>query len=136
MARIKRPTAVPGPASPADSDAVGRAVMEHLLRLEERSIPGLAADVMPVFLRDTTLRLAALRDAMSRADSVEAHRMAHTIHGSVASIGAATMLGTCAEILRHVRAGNLAPCPPLIAALTSDLESIRRVAEAHGITAK
>ena len=134
MARTKAPKPSAVPASPSDGDAVGRAVMDHLLKLEERSVPGLAADVMPVFLRDTTVRLAALRDAISRADNVEAHRMAHTIHGSVASIGAATMVRTCADVLRHVRERNLDQCAPLISALTSDLDSIRRAATAHGIT--
>lgn len=125
----------PVPAAASGSDAVGRAVMEQLLQMEARSTPGLAAEVMPVFLRDMTIRLSTLRDATARADSVEAHRVAHTIHGSAASIGAVTMVRTCAEILRNVRDHNLGECPPLISALTSDLESIRLAAATHGIKA-
>lgn len=133
--RVGAPATAQVPPSPDDNQAVGRAVMEQLLQLEKRTTPGLAAEVMPVFLRDMTVRLAAVREATARVDAVEAHRLAHTIHGSAASIGAVTMVRACAEILRHVRDGNLDQCAPLISALIADLESIRRAAAAHGITA-
>lgn len=107
--------------------------MEQLRLLEERSIPGLGAEVMPVFLRDTTTRLSALSAAIAAGDSVEVHRVAHTIHGSAASIGAATMVRACSEILRHVKQHQLDQCGPLLGALVSDFESIRRAAVAHGI---
>ena len=90
MARHK-PEGAGGDAATPDN-AVGRAVVEQLLQLEARSAPGLAADVMPVFLRDRTVRLAALRDATERADGVEAHRAAHTIHGSILANASSDLL--------------------------------------------
>jgi len=86
-----KPEGAGGDAATPDN-AVGRAVVEQLLQLEARSAPGLAADVMPVFLRDRTVRLAALRDATERADGVEAHRAAHTIHGSILANASSDLL--------------------------------------------
>jgi HPt (histidine-containing phosphotransfer) domain-containing protein len=113
-----------------EPDAAGRQVMEHLRRLEERAAPGLAAQVMPVFLRDTATRLESLREAVRQRDGVAAHRVAHTLHGSAATVGAATMVHACAEIIREVRLGAFDGCDRLLGELDQDFESIRRAAEA------
>ena len=126
------------PASPAqptpplrDADAAGRQVIEHLRQLEARSAPGLVARVLPVFLRDTTARLANLRHAVTHRDAQTAHRIAHTLHGSAATVGAAPMVAVCADIIREVRCGAFDRCDGLLAALEDDFESIRRAADAN-----
>jgi HPt (histidine-containing phosphotransfer) domain-containing protein len=113
-----------------DLDAAGRDVMVHFRRLEGRA-PGLAAQVLPVFIKDTEARLAALREALDALDSVAAHRVAHTLHGSVASVGAATMVHACAEIIRAVRLGAFDGCNRHLQDLQDDFASIRRAAEAN-----
>lgn len=123
-----RPTSPP----PRDLDAAGRDVMQHFQRLEGRA-PGLAAQVLPVFIKDTEARLAALREALDALDSVAAHRVAHTLHGSVASVGAATMVHACAEIIRAVRLGAFEGCDRHLQQLQDDFASIRRAAEAHRV---
>lgn len=106
--------------------------MQHFQRLEGRA-PGLAAQVLPVFIKDTEARLAALREALDALDSVAAHRVAHTLHGSVASVGAATMVHACAEIIRAVRLGAFEGCDRHLQHLQDDFASIRRAAEAHRV---
>ena len=130
-ARVAPSRPVPAEVAPPprEPDAAGRQVMEHLRRLEERAAPGLAAQVMPVFLRDTATRLESLREAVRQRDGVAAHRVAHTLHGSAATVGAATMVHACAEIIREVRLGAFDGCDRLLAELDQDFESIRRVAE-------
>jgi hypothetical protein len=116
----RTPEPAVAPAPPArDADAVGRQVIEHLRQLEERAAPGLAARVLPVFLRDTTTRLANLRHAVAV--------------GSAATVGAAPMVAACAEIIREVRSGAFDRCDALLAALDDDFESIRRAADANRI---
>lgn len=114
---------------PREPDAAGRQVMDHLRRLEERAAPGLAAQVMPVFLRDTATRIESLREAVKQRDGVAAHRVAHTLHGSAATVGAANMVHACAEIIREVRVGAFDGCDRLLTELDLDFESIRRAAE-------
>lgn len=123
----------PRPAPPPrDLDAAGRDVMQHFRRLEGRA-PGLAGQVLPVFIKDTEVRLVALGDALAAHDSVAAHRVAHTLHGSVASVGAASMVHACAEIIRAVRLGAFEGCDQLLRDLEDDFASIRRAAEAHRV---
>jgi HPt (histidine-containing phosphotransfer) domain-containing protein len=124
--------AAPAPPPPRDVDAAGRDVMQHFRRLEGRA-PGLAAQVLPVFIHDTDARLKALREAVDALDSVAAHRVAHTLHGSVASVGAATMVHSCAEIIRAVRLGAFEGCDRHLQNLQDDFASICRAADAHRI---
>ena len=126
-----QPEPRPGPP-PRDPDAAGRDVIQHFRRLEGRA-PGLAGQVLPVFIKDTEVRLVALRDALAAHDSVGAHRVAHTLHGSVASVGAGTMVHACAEIIRAVRLGAFEGCDQLLHDLEDDFASIRRAAEAHRV---
>ena len=134
-----RPPAVPSPPAavvpppPPDSDATGRLVMEHLRRLEERAAPGLAAQVIPVFLKDTAIRIESLRAAVTTHDGATAHRVAHTLHGSAATVGAAPMVQACAEIIREVRLGAFDGCDRLLDQLDQDFESIRRAAASERI---
>jgi HPt (histidine-containing phosphotransfer) domain-containing protein len=114
------------PAAPRDHEAAGRAVIAHLRQLEERSAPGLTAQVLPVFLKDTAARLAALKDAVDRKDANTAHRLAHTLHGSAATVGAASMVTSCAEVIREVRHGVFDRCDDLIKELMLDFEAIQK----------
>ena len=119
-----------------DADAVGREVMEHLRRLEERASPGLTAQVMPVFLKDTAARLVALREAVDRKDGPAAHRIVHTLHGSAATVGASSMVSNCADMIREVRVGAFDRCDGLIAELTFDFEAIQRAVAAEWTRAR
>lgn len=119
---------VPPPRPVRDTEAAAREVLAHLRVLEERGSPGLTSQVMPVFLKDTLTRLDALRLAIAEKDGSDAHRIAHTLHGSAATVGASTMVTTSAEIIREVRCGAFDRCPELIADLTSDFEAIQRAA--------
>jgi HPt (histidine-containing phosphotransfer) domain-containing protein len=130
LQRVAVPGTPPAPP-PRDPDAAGRDVVEHLRRLEERAVPGLAGQVLPVFLRDTAHRVESLREAVAAKDDHMAHRLAHTMHGSAAAVGAATMVRVCAELIRAVRSGSFDQCDELIAELEADLESIRRATAAN-----
>ncbi len=123
-----RPVAAVLPPAP-QADTTGRQVMRHLRELEERALPGLAEQVLPMFLSDTSRRIESLRDAVKQRDGLEAHRIAHTLHGSTATVGATDMVQACAEIIREVRHGSFDRCDRQLQELDRDFESIRRAAE-------
>lgn len=110
-------------------DAAGAHVVRHLRGLEERTLPGLAAQMMPMFLRETAWRIESLREAVKQRDGLTAHRIAHTLHGSAATVGAANMVMACAEIIREVRLGSFDGCDRRLQELDRDFDSIRRAAE-------
>ncbi len=120
---------LPPPPPARDHEAMARDVMAYLRTLEDRGSPGLTAQVMPVFLRDTSARLDALTEAVAQNDGTSAYRIAHTLHGSAATVGAASMVSTCADLIREVRCGAFDRCDHLIAELTLDFEAIRRAAD-------
>ena len=126
----------PKPVAPRrperDHDALARDVMAYLGILEQRGAPGLTAQVMPVFLKDTSTRLDALKAAVAQKDGTVAYRIAHTLHGSAANVGAAGMVGTCADLIREIRVGAFDQCDGLIADLRLDYEAIQRAAGMQG----
>ena len=115
---------------PRDAGDLGAIVLEHLRRLEARGSPGLAAQVIAIFLQDTSARLAALREAVARKDSDAVRRVAHTLHGSASMVGAASLERGCAEIITQVRSGSFDRCEAIVAELDADFEAIRRTVKA------
>lgn len=120
------PAPAPAPAKPRPDP--GAEVLDHLRKLEARASAGLAAHVLPIFLQDTAVRLAALRDGVARKDGDTVHRVAHTLHGSAATVGASTFVRGCVDIIREIRTGSFDQCEPILTELESDLELIRRSA--------
>lgn len=120
------PAPPPRPVKPPHDP--GAEVIEHLRKLEARASAGLAAHVLPIFLQDTAVRLAALRDGVARKDGDTVHRLAHTLHGSAATVGASTFVRGCVDIIREIRTGSFDQCEPILTELESDLELIRRSA--------
>ena len=123
---VAAPAPAPAPVKPRHDP--GAEVMEHLRKLEARASAGLAAHVLPIFLQDTAVRLAALRDGVARKDGDTVHRVAHTLHGSAATVCASTFVRGCVDIIREIRTGSFEQCEPIITELEGDLELIRRSA--------
>lgn len=114
---------------------VGSEVRERLRELDAKGSPGLAAQVAEVFLDDTAARLNALRDAIARRDGEATYRIAHTIQGSAAMIGAASMARSCAELTTAARNGAFDSCEALVADLGAGFEAIQRAVRPEGSSA-
>ena len=106
---------------------LGAEVLEHLRRLEAKGSPGLAARVLEIFLQDTSTRLNALREAVARRDGDATYRVAHTLQGSAAMVGAASVARSCAELVAAARSESFDRCEALVADLDAGVEAIRRV---------
>lgn len=113
---------------PSDLD-MGAEMLAHLRQLEARGSPGLVAHVIEAFLRDTTTRVATLRDAVAAGDVDTVYRVAHTLHGSSAMIGASVMASRCAELSRASQAATLDGADAIVEELAEALETIRRAVE-------
>jgi HPt (histidine-containing phosphotransfer) domain-containing protein len=106
---------------------MGVEVLEHLRGLEAKGSPGLAAQVIEMFLRDTSTRLASLREAIARRDVDATYRLAHTLQGSAAMVGAASMARSCAELTSAARGGSFDRCEAIVTELDSGFQAIQRV---------
>lgn len=112
------------------SSSLGTEVLAHLRQLEAKGSPGLAARLAGVFLRDTGARLEVLRDAVARQDAHAIGRVAHTLQGSAAMVGALILASRCAELRDTASHGSFDRCDRLIAELQTGLDEIRRVMDA------
>ena len=116
----------PGRRKPDATPDLGLEVLEHLRRLEAKGSPGLAAQVIEIFLQDTSTRLKALREAVARRDGEAAYRVAHTLQGSASMVGAVSVASSCAELVKAARSGSFDRCEAIVADLDAGFEAIQR----------
>lgn len=119
------------PSAPADDAAD---VLEYLHRLEAQGSPGLAAEVIEIFLQDTSHRLTALRHAIAEGDGETVFRVAHTLQGSASMIGAASVARGCNALATSARSGSFDQCKVLLAELDARFEAIQRAMPVSRLT--
>ena len=109
-------------------------VLEYLHRLEAQGSPGLAAEVIEIFLQDTSHRLTALRHAIAQEDGETVFRVAHTLQGSASMIGAASVARGCNALAKSARSGSFDQCKVLVAELDARFEAIQRAMPVSRLT--
>ena len=114
------------PAPPGASADGAAEVLAYLRRLEAQGSPGLAAEVIELFLHDTSNRLTALRHAIAQGDGETVFRVAHTLQGSASMIGAASVARSCDALAKSARSGSFDQCKVLVAELDARFEAIQR----------
>jgi HPt (histidine-containing phosphotransfer) domain-containing protein len=125
----KRATpAAPGDAfagAPADGDVLDSGALTALRDLQDEGESDVLAAVIEDYLRDTPLRVAALHEALARADAGAVRREAHGIKGSSGYLGAVEMTRLCADLEGQARAGDLTQAPKLVHAIAAAFERVR-----------
>jgi CheY-like chemotaxis protein len=92
----------PGPArAPVAQRPPGRAGASQREPFE------MGVHVMDIFLRDAAGQLAALREACAAVDAGTVERVAHTLKGNAAMLGATSVARSCAELIQSARNGAL-----------------------------
>ena len=119
-----------------ETAAVDTQVIAKLRELES-DIPGLVADVIATYLRETPGRIERIIAAVSNGDAKAAQQGAHGLKGSSSALGALRMAMLCEEIERGSEAGNLTGCARLTALLTQEFDRVNRslVREQGALTA-
>jgi CheY-like chemotaxis protein/anti-sigma regulatory factor (Ser/Thr protein kinase) len=95
-----------GPGPP--EQAVDAGTLAALRDLQGEGRHDILAEVIAVYLRDTPLRLAALHEAVARADAGALRGAAHYLKGSSSQIGAVQMAQLCADLEEQARSADLA----------------------------
>jgi signal transduction histidine kinase/DNA-binding response OmpR family regulator/HPt (histidine-containing phosphotransfer) domain-containing protein len=112
-------------AAPRPKDAIDPTALEGLRELESAGAPGLVKKITDLFLQDTPRQLVALRDSVQNGDSVRLVKVAHTLKGSAANLGAREMVRICGELQVLGEAENIGIAPSLVADLESQFGSVR-----------
>jgi HPt (histidine-containing phosphotransfer) domain-containing protein len=110
-----------GPGTP--DEAVDARALAALRDLQGAGRPDLLAELIAVYLRATPPRLAALHEAVARADAEALRRRG--LKGSSSQIGAVQMARLCTELEGHVRTADLTGAPETLRGLDEAFESVR-----------
>jgi signal transduction histidine kinase/CheY-like chemotaxis protein len=123
-----------GVASEGPEPAIEPRVLAGLRELEVDD-PGLVADVVSTFLRETPHRLKRVQAAFDSADAPGLERAAHGLKGSADAVGAQRLARLCEEIESSGRMGHTADCAPSLAALAAAFAEAREILERdHPVT--
>jgi HPt (histidine-containing phosphotransfer) domain-containing protein len=110
---------------PGDDDVLDSRALTALRDLQNEGEPDVLAGMIADYLRDTPPRLAALHEALARADAEAVRREAHGIKGSSGYLGAVEMTRLCTELEGQARAGDLTQAPELVHAIAAAFERVR-----------
>jgi HPt (histidine-containing phosphotransfer) domain-containing protein len=94
-----------GPGAP--DEAVDASTLATLRDLQGEGRPDILAELIAIYLRDTPPRLAALHEAVARADAGALRREAHGLKGSSGHIGAVELARLCADLEDQAGATDL-----------------------------
>lgn len=106
----------PGPAAAGPLDPMIVASLHDLGRASEAGTAGIR-DLVTTFLDDSGSRFADLRVAVRDGDVAGVERLAHSLTGSSATIGARNVAEGCREVEALAGAGDLGDVPMLVARL-------------------
>jgi CheY-like chemotaxis protein len=109
-----------GPGAP--DEAVDASALAALRDLQGAGRPELLAELIAIYLRDTPPRLAALHEAVARADAEALRREVHGLKGSSSQIGAVQVARLCTDLEEQARTTDL----------RGAAETLRRLDEALG----
>ena len=124
---------VPG-AEDGESRADGpldRQVISGLRGLQGEDETDIVAELAGMFLDDVRPRLSALEEAILGDDASTVERLAHTLKGSSANMGARGMSTLCARLEEAGASGDLAPAPGLLERLKKEFARVDRAFEAE-----
>jgi signal transduction histidine kinase/DNA-binding response OmpR family regulator len=121
-------------AQPRAEGAVDHIALDGLRELERTGAPGLVKKVTDLFLQDTPRQLTDLRDSVQNGDSARLVRVAHTLKGSAANLGAREMVRICEELQVLGEDENISIAPSLVADLESQFGSVRDAILSEGAT--
>ena len=130
----------PDPAGPtngarAGGDGAGPQVVDEAIVAELETLEGgVLADLVALFFDEAPQRLSELVGAVDRADTDAVARMAHTLKGNSATLGAAHVARIASELETTAKAGDLTPAAGLLETLRGALEETRTAF--HGRTAE
>jgi CheY-like chemotaxis protein len=109
--------------------SVDVSVLMGLRELQGEGEPDILDELIELFLDEVPTQLKALREAAHIGETQSVERIAHTLKGSSANMGALRMEALCAELEETVRSGDLSAASGHISRLEEEFGRVRAVLE-------
>jgi CheY-like chemotaxis protein len=123
------PASGAGDGSAATGGSVDLSVLLGLRELQEEGEPDILNELIRLYLKEVPPELEALREAAQMGEPQSVERIAHTLRGSSANIGALRMEALCAELEEMGRSEELAAALGQISRLQEEFGRVRVVFE-------
>ncbi len=126
----RRPRSEAGPrGSSASLQTVNADTLNRLRELQEPGADGLLAELIDLFLTDTPLRLAELRQALADQDATRIAAIAHTLKGSCGNLGAERLAALTCDVERAARQELSAPADTCLAPIEEEFRLVQAALE-------
>jgi two-component system, sensor histidine kinase and response regulator len=112
-------------APPTEEPVIDHSLLESLRELQGDGKPDILNELIELFLSDVPLQLAELREAAEAGEPHSVERIAHTLKGSAANMGALRMKALLAELEEIGRSGNLGAAPERISRVEEEFGRVR-----------
>lgn len=111
-------------SSPIDAADSALARQDNELEATQQMLGDDFSELVHLFLADSPQRIASLRDAIAANDAAVVAKLAHTLCGSFASIGASALAALCRELEVRARNDRLDDAASRIDAITGEYARI------------
>jgi CheY-like chemotaxis protein len=122
---VKRTSTPPSTSARPSSPPIDLGMLRRLRGGPDPLGADIVSEVIAIFQADAPLRLAELREAVTRGDLAAAARAAHTLRGSASHLGAKTLGGICGRFEDKVRAGKVFDAVAAVAAIADALDRVQ-----------
>ena len=92
--------------------------------------PEVMVELLEIFIDDSQKLLRTAREALEKRDADALERAAHSLKGSSANMGAATVADLCLQIMTRAKDNDLKEAGGFLARLETEFAEVRREAEA------
>jgi PAS domain S-box-containing protein len=120
-----RPAAPPAPAANDGARTIDQLMLSRLRDLDGQGGEGFFREIIELFLADAPRRLAKLEAAVRSGNAAECARIAHSLKGSAANLGARGLAGACAALETLTEGGDLGEAPAAFALVRQRFERAR-----------
>ncbi|MBI2928038.1 MAG: Hpt domain-containing protein [Verrucomicrobia bacterium] len=103
--------------------------LNRLRDLQEPGADGLLAELIDLFLTDTPLRLAELRQAVADQNPTRIAAIAHTLKGSCGNLGAERLAALTCDVERAARQELSVPADTCLAPIEEEFRLVQAVLE-------
>jgi HPt (histidine-containing phosphotransfer) domain-containing protein len=104
----------------ANNVSIDPEAIENLRALNPDDDDAFLKDIIGIFLEDTPLRIAELKECLAAFDQPKFTRAAHSIKGSSSNLGAVKLRALAEQLEHQSRNSGLAGVEPLISELDNE----------------
>lgn len=113
------------------STPIDPVAIENLRALNPGDDDAFLRDIIGIYLEDTPLRIAELKQSLAASDQPKFTRAAHSIKGSSSNLGADQLRATAEKLEHESRKNGLAGLEELVAKVESDFETAKAELEKY-----